>query len=106
MSLRLPQNLSTSARFETGASALEAELQAERAVSLGRAGRAVERALAALQALPPDDPQTDAHLQDAADAVWRYFAQREACGMIDHDKVITDYAIPKAVLARVGAAPR
>ena len=103
MSLRMPQNLSTSLLVETGASALEVELQAERAVALGRLGRDLENALLALSALGPEDEARAGAIKAAADAAWRYFVQREACGMLDHTQPIAHYAIPRVVLARVGA---
>ena len=55
MSLRMPQNLSTSPRFDTGLSVLEAELLGERAAVLGRLGREVETTLAALAAADSGD---------------------------------------------------
>jgi hypothetical protein len=99
----MPQTLSTSPRLETGVSVLEAELQAERAAALGRLGRELENALAALSAVSLDDSARGAAVKAAADAVWRYFVQREACGMLDHDHPIAQYAIPQEVLARVGS---
>lgn len=92
------------ARFETGASALEHELQGERASALGRAGRAVEAALARL-ADPELEQQLgrDALVREAAEAVWMFFVQREVLGLRDQGAVIRHYAIPKAVLARLGA---
>jgi len=78
------------------------ELMAERAAALGWAGRAVEDALARLNdgAEPAD---REALLKAAATAVWTFFVQREACGFRDQKGVIAHYAIPKAVLARLGA---
>lgn len=103
MSLRMPQNLSTSLRIETGASVLETELQAERAAALGRLGKDLECSLAALSTIGVEDPARVGAVKAAADAAWRYFVQREACGMLDHDRPIADYAIPLEVLARVGS---
>ena len=103
MSLRMPQNLSASPRFETGVSVLEAELQSERAAALGRLGRDLESSLAALSAVGAGDPARAGMVKAASDAVWRYFVQREACGMLDHDHPIAQYAIPPEVLARVGS---
>ena len=104
MSLRMPQNLSTSPRHETGVSVLEAQLMSERAASLGAAGRAAETALRQLERHAADAPERPQSLREAAKAVWFYFVQRELCGMIDHDAVIAHYAIPAEVLARLGAA--
>lgn len=102
MSLRMPQDLSNSPRFETGHSALEHELLAEKAANLGRLGQDVERALRNLTAAESADAR-EAHLLNAAGAVWRLFVQRECCGMLEHDQAILDYAIPPVVLARIGA---
>jgi hypothetical protein len=101
-SFRMPQNLSTSPRFETGVSVLEAELQGERAAALGRTGRDLEKALAALTEINGADPERPRAVKAAAAATWRYFVQREACGMLDHDHPIALYGIPTEVLARVG----
>lgn len=102
MSLRPPQNLLTSSRFETGQSVLEAELAAERAIALGRLGREAQAALAALDAARSSEGHP-ALVRAAAHAVWGYFVQRETCGLLDHAAVIAEYAIPAEVLARVGA---
>jgi hypothetical protein len=103
LSLRTPRDLSTSTRFETGPSAIEAEIAQERALALGRVGREVEAALGRLKDLAPNAPERRRFVAAAADAAWRFFVQREACGLFDHDQAIADYAIPREVLARVGA---
>jgi len=45
-------------------------------------------------------------VDDAAEAVWHYFIQRELCGFRDHRLVIAELKIPRDVLGRLGAAPR
>lgn len=100
MSLRLPPSLTGPGVSERLHTALEAELAGEGAGALGRLGTAVERALAALNESPDDADR----LKAAADAVWRYFVQREVMGLRDHRLAIRDYAIPKRVLLRLGAA--
>jgi hypothetical protein len=82
---------------------LEAEVLAEKAAGLSRTGRRVEAALAALAEVERDAPGRDAALRAAADAVYSYFIQRELCGFGDHGSAIELYAIPREVLARVGA---
>ncbi len=47
--------------------------------------------------------QRVALLKAAATAVWKYFIQREMCGMRDHRWVINDYGITGEVLVRLGA---
>jgi hypothetical protein len=98
----MPRNLSTSTRFDT-ASAIEAEIAQERALALGRVGREVEAALDRLKELAPNAPERRRLVAAAADAAWRLFVQREACGLFHHDQAIANYAIPREVLARVGA---
>jgi hypothetical protein len=106
MSLRPPRNLQSHLELETGASVLDAEILAEKAAALGRAGRMVEERLATLRAAGPDAAHREALLASAADAVWSFFIQRELCGLRDQQQIIADYAIPGAVLARLGAVSR
>jgi hypothetical protein len=44
-------------------------------------------------------------LKAAADAVWKYLVQREACGARRHDEAISTYGIPREVLMRLGINP-
>ncbi|MCG8596816.1 MAG: hypothetical protein MI785_20960 [Kiloniellales bacterium] len=103
MSLRLPQSLATELNAETGASVLDAEILAEKAAALGRAGRLVERRLRELAAFAGAGQERARLVQSAADAVHGYLVQRELCGLMRHDDVIDHYAIPREVLARVGS---
>lgn len=103
MSLRLPQNLSTELNVETGASVLDAEILAEKAAALGRAGRRVQQRLEALAAFDGPADERLRLILSAADAVYGFFVQRELCGLIKHDDVVAHYGIPGEVLARVGA---
>jgi hypothetical protein len=103
MSLRMPQTPPSQSRGDAAMSELAAELAGEQAAALGRTGRAVERALAALKSAGPDDAARPQLLKAAAAAVWGYFVQREVSGIRDHAPAIADYAIPREVLARLGA---
>lgn len=103
MSFRLPQNLSTQLGVETGASVLDKEILAEKAASLGRAGRLVEKSLAELRSFQGQACDRPRLVQRAAEAVYSYFVQRELCGFISNDDPIEHYAIPREVLARLGA---
>ena len=89
-------------RNPVGSAAFELELASERAAALGRAGREVETAMAALEA-GGEGPDREALLKAAAKAVWSFFVQREACGFRDQSGVIAHYRIPRAVLVRLGA---
>lgn len=80
--------------------AIEIELQGERAFSLGEAGKKVERLLAELETAVP--ALYDDALHDAATAVWHYLIVRESMNMYDHAEALKHYAVPNEVLARVG----
>jgi hypothetical protein len=86
------------------AAALDYELAAEMAATLGRAGKQAEKLLGIVEALAVDDPERQAALKSAAKAVHAYFIQRELCGMRRHDAVIREMRIPQAVLFRLGAS--
>jgi hypothetical protein len=86
---------------------LKSELAGESASSLGHHGRQVEAAMNALRAFDAAGSGTVeerlALLKSAATAVWKYFVQRETCGMRDHRWVIKDYGITNEVMFRMGA---
>lgn len=104
MSFRPPQSFRT--QPDTGLNILEYELASERADALGRHGRKVEAALAALSAWKVDEPggiDREALIDRASEAVWAFFIQREICGLRNNRDVISRYGIPNEVLARLGA---
>jgi hypothetical protein len=95
-----------SSSADSGFNVLEYELLSERASSLGRNGLKVETALAALSAWDADRhsaAQREALVNDAADAVWAFFIQREICGLRNGRDVIQRYQIPNEVIAKVGS---
>jgi len=101
-SFRMPQNLVARLKPETGDAVLNYELMQEQAYSLGKAGKKVETALAALSAHPGGEGRA-ALVKAAADAVWGFLVQREVMGLRDRAQVISQYGIPREVLARIGA---
>ncbi|MGA7429841.1 MAG: hypothetical protein WBW35_05380 [Xanthobacteraceae bacterium] len=98
--------------------ALDYEIAQEQASALGRLGRALEAALAALAAYDgvapydqgaggpapdPERPKTRAKLvQEASHALWCFIVQRESCGLRDPRPVIRDYRVPAEVQNRMG----
>lgn len=106
MSLRLPRGKSGT----TQVVALDYEIAQERATALGRLGRALEAALAALSdydRVHAERGAARAHLVQAASrALWCFMVQREACGLRDPRPVIRDYRVPAEVHARMGAFGR
>lgn len=100
MSMRPQQSLGATPQDRV-VGAVHEEVLAEMAASLGRAGKTLETRLARLKEAAPEEK--DVALRSAAEAAHHYFIQRELCGLRDHRAVIKDYAIPGAVLARMGA---
>ena len=98
---------------QSPADLLAHELAQEKASALGRLGRALEAALAALaefdaehprETLSPDRRKLRASLVARASlALWYFVVQREACGLRDVRAVLRDYRVPREVAARMGA---
>jgi plasmid stabilization system protein ParE len=93
----------------SGYATLEYEIAQERASALGRLGRQLEGALAALAACPRtanSDPKIrDNLVEQARYALWLFVVQREACGLNDSVQVMRDYGVPNEVHARMGYWP-
>jgi hypothetical protein len=95
--------------LRSGYAALDYEIAQERASSLGRLGRRLEGALAALAACPPmansDRRARDSLVEQAGYALWLFVVQREACGLNNSAQVMRDYGVPNEVSARMGLLP-
>ncbi len=93
-------------RLQSGYEALEYELAQEKASALGRLGRRLEAALAALAACPRtadcDREIRDRLVDEAGYALWLFVVQREACGLNDSARMMRTYGVPKEVYARMG----
>ena len=97
---------------KTGDGILDGEIIAEIAASIGRSGRALERALAELKAhdeaqgevhdRAPDDDARRVLVQQAADRAWALFIQYELAGISTQKQLVKRYGIPGDVLVRVG----
>jgi hypothetical protein len=103
MSLRDSLDLIRTVRPDAGTAAIEHEIMAERASSLGAAEQRVVKAIAALAQAEAD---RDDHLAEARKVVWEYFVQRELVGFRKHTDVIQDLSIPREVLVGLGAMVR
>jgi hypothetical protein len=101
---------------QSPADLLAHELAQEKASALGRLGRALEAALAALAefdiAHPGGTPRAaqEQHARsllvaEAGMALWHFVVQREACGLRDMRYVLRDYRVPPEVAARMGVMP-
>ena len=92
--------------FRSGWATLEYEIAEERASALGRLGRRLEAALAALAACPPTATSErtirDNLVEEAGYALWLFVVQREACGLNDSTHVMQTYGVLNEVYARMG----
>jgi hypothetical protein len=95
--------------------AVDSEVLEEKAASLSRAARRLERALATLRGFDagipaprkrgepaPDRP---ALLAEAREALWFLIVQREACGFRNSEEVLAAYSIPKEISFGMTVAP-
>ena len=113
MTLRAPRSNADAARE----SALDYEIAQEQAAALGRLGRALEAALAALSRHDGVGMERDGDaanrplpaarsrqllVQEASDALWCFIVQREACGLRDQRLIIREYRVPAEVQNRMG----
>jgi hypothetical protein len=111
MAFRLPGKHSADLWSKSPAGVLDYELAQETASALGRQGRALEAALKALAAFDadsdgPHDPKLRAALvASAAQALWHFVVQREACGLRDSGTMMRMYGVPAEVRDRMGAFP-
>src|SRR5262245_12919787 len=96
----------------TPAAALDYEVAQEMAAALGRLGRRLEAALAALAQFDPANvTDAEARIRDrrmlvaeAGDALWHFVVRREACGLRDTRQIMRDYRVPPEVQYRMGIA--
>lgn len=100
--------------------ALDYEIVQEQAAALGRIGRALEAALAALSSYDCAHPERHEGaarapsaasarsrlVQDASDALWCLIIQREACGLRDVQLVVREYGVPAEVQNQMGVFDR
>jgi len=92
---------------------LDYEIAQEKAVALGRMGRALEEVLARLREFDAAHPRSGAPtsaqqarrtlVTEAGHALWMFVVQREACGLRDGRTVMRDYEVPGEVQQCMGA---
>jgi hypothetical protein len=110
MTLRPPGTSSSDLWRKSPAGVLDYEIAQETASTLGRQGRALEAALRALAEFDAADrPQPPAGrpalVASAAQALWQFIVQREACGLRDGGMVVRMYRVPAEVQDRMGVFP-
>ena len=101
-----------SAKRSTGQNVLDYEIVQEQAATLGRLGRSLEAALAALAQFDLTQPRREAGnggvpmrerlVQDASHALWCFLIQREVCGLRDQRLILREYRGPTEVKNRMG----
>lgn len=117
MSLKPPQILAPRSAMRTYplVNTLDAEIFEEKAATLGRLTRAFEAALADWRDAERAEAEAGANLFDrrrsrlldtAADALWHFVVQREACGLRNTEAVLREYGVPAALRLRMGAIRR
>ena len=92
---------------------LDYEIVQEQASALGRMGRALEEALAALRELDaanpgsdtPPSPERRTLVAKAGHALWMFVVQREACGLRDSRAIMREYKVPPEVQQCMGMVP-
>lgn len=87
--------------------ALQQEIAQEKASTLGRLTREFETALAALlefdaTSLPQAEGRRQERLDAAAEALFWFVVQREACGLRNTEAVLREYKVPAALRLRMG----
>jgi hypothetical protein len=111
-----PPRLNRAQLLKNPHAALEYEIAQEKASALGRLGRRLEAALAALSAFDAEHASQSARAPDRAEArralaadagvaLWHFIVQREALGLRDTPRVLRDYGVPAEVHNRMGAFP-
>jgi hypothetical protein len=112
-----PRSLPPWLRAENPVAALDYEIAREKASALGRLGRRLEAALAALAAFDAqanDETATSpaerrerrhALVAEAGEILWTFIVQREACGLRDSVRAMRDYGVPAEVRLRMGIFP-
>ena len=95
------------------AGGLEYELAQEKASALGRLGRGLEAALAALRSFdagiveptPETRRERRALVAQAGHALWLFVVQRESIGLRDTRQLMRDYRVPADVQGCMGMLP-
>jgi hypothetical protein len=110
MTVRPPRPIISRIWTDNPAAALDYEIAQEKASTLGRLGRALEAALAALRDHDTRSEQGSAAARralvaEASHALWHFIVQREALGLRDSRQVMRDYHVPSEVQNRMGLLP-
>lgn len=79
------------------------EIAKEKAGTLGRTGRKLEKTLGALRTCRRgDDARREKLIWEATELVTSILVQREACGLRNPSFVFDFYRVPREVIGRIG----
>ena len=110
MSLRPPQRFASPSQLDPLEQALEHEVLAEKASTLGRLQTRLERALARLRSFEGEQgAQGEGHARlvaEAGEALWYVVIQRDLCGLRVDAVFYRTFEVPKAVINAMGPARR
>ncbi|WP_321344447.1 DUF6665 family protein [Breoghania sp.] len=112
MSLRPPQRFSNSFDADPLERALDYEVLAEKASTLGRLQKRLEKALVRLEECSADEadaqstngPAYAQALAEAGEALWYVVIQRELCGLRVNAAFYRDFRVPRSVILAMGPA--
>lgn len=110
MPLRPPASLASLPAREAALGAIDAEVLAEQASSLARAGRRLEQALRTLADMDQnaqfgEGEERAQALSEAREAFWYLVVQREACGFGSSSDVLSAYGVPPEVSNGIAPKP-
>lgn len=101
MTVRPPSSLAPKLLADPLEAALEHEIMAEKAATLGRLLARLEKALQALEACDDAD-ERPARVDEAGEALWHVVIQRDICGFTRTERFLRDMKVPKEVRLRMG----
>jgi hypothetical protein len=113
MTVRPPRRIAPNIWTDNPTAALDYEIAQEKAATLGRLGRALEAALAALREFDAQPREASvvsrqerrALVVQAGHALWMFVVQREALGLRDSRQLMRDYGVTPEVQGRMGMLP-
>ncbi len=113
MSLKPPRILAPKvpARAIPIVTTLDEEILEEKRANLARLTKTFEAKLSAWRTAEAEpgafEPERRRRLfDDAAEALWQFVVQREACGLRNTEAVLREYDVPAALRLRMGARRR
>lgn len=109
MAVRPPRLLAPARQTTPVEDAVNQEVLAEKAGTLGRLGERLRLALARLEAHDAsgveDEERRAVLVDDAAEALWHVAIQRDLMGLFQAERFLKECGAPREVVRRMGALP-